>query len=200
MATNLVDKRKKILIKTAGIFRRKSFQKTTINDIASVMKINKAMIYYYFPSKESLLYEIVSNAADNLIEEARAIANTDSPPLEKVKALVKLHIKSVSRPSSLGGVAPFELRNLPYRLRKAYIAKRDIYEEIFQRLLRKVAEDQSVNWDPRMVGRVVLCVLNSVPMWFKGTGPLSSAQVADEIWSFISRSIENPNRVQQRRH
>lgn len=61
--------RQKILLTSAHLFWQKGFLGTSINDIAKAAKMNKAIVYYYFKNKASLLYEIMTRILVGLIDE-----------------------------------------------------------------------------------------------------------------------------------
>jgi len=180
----------KILLAAAKLFRKKSFLGTTIEDVASRLKINKAMIFYYFDSKTNLLYEIMSKAIDERIEKAELIVSKNTSPVGKIEALVKGHVKAVTDTTSLTGVSQFELKNLPPKLIQKYIAKRDTYELIYVDILREAADLGYIRKsDPAMTARFILGELNSLATWFKPTGPLSSEEVGEQVWEFIVSAI-----------
>jgi len=47
--------RQKILVSAVRLFATKGFTETTVRDIATVVGINSASIYYYFPTKDDIL-------------------------------------------------------------------------------------------------------------------------------------------------
>jgi AcrR family transcriptional regulator len=184
------NRRDQILLATAQLFREKTFLGTSIEDIASKVKINKATIYFYFKSKEQMLYEIMSKALERLTGEAQTIVNGDASPATKMEFLIKLHLIAGSDSGNLNGVSKFERRNLSPKLLKHYNAQRDIYEQIYRDLIKEgMTRNQFRDCDPRMMGRFILGLLNSTILWFKKSGPLSIEQMADEIWKMTSRSL-----------
>jgi AcrR family transcriptional regulator len=187
-------RRKEILLAAVYLFRKKGFLATTIDDIAFRVKINKATIYYYFRDKDQILFEIVSNSIDQLIEGAQHIVSSSASPLEKMKEILMLHLRSGTDPGNLGGVAQFERKNLPPKLLKIYDAQRDEYERIYRGLISQgIAMGQIKEGDPCMLGRFILGLKHSIVTWFKESGPLSIEQVGEEAWNFISQSIQkNP--------
>ena len=54
--------KKLILDKSAGLFYRKGYRSTSMRDIANVCHFEPANIYYYFSSKEQILYEVYKEA------------------------------------------------------------------------------------------------------------------------------------------
>ena len=54
---------KKEQIKDAGrkMFIAYGYNKTTLDDIASLLKLKKNSLYYYFPNKEALFFELIED-------------------------------------------------------------------------------------------------------------------------------------------
>jgi AcrR family transcriptional regulator len=189
--------RERILVAAAKLFRKKSYLNTTIDDIAHRLKINKAMVYYYFKDKSHVLYEVMCSAIDGYIERAREVVSSSDPIPDKMKALVKLHVNYETTPTSMAGISHFELKNLPRKLAKPYISKRDIYEQLFRNLIHAgISEgyfDRTL--DPEITARFILGLTNSITTWFRTDGPLSSEDIGEKVWEIIARAIQpNPDR------
>ena len=75
------------------IFTRNGFRKTTMEEIASVSKMGKSSIYYYFKSKEEIFRAVVEYEALMLKERLSRIIEKSSTPPEQLKAyiLFRLH-------------------------------------------------------------------------------------------------------------
>ncbi len=72
--------RRKIIITAGQIFSRYGFRKTTMDEIASALKMGKSSIYYYFSSKEEIFEAVVLYEANILRNElTKAIKSVDSP-------------------------------------------------------------------------------------------------------------------------
>jgi len=183
-------KRDKILRGAAQLFTEKSYLGTSVDELASKLKLNKASIYYYFKDKEHLLYEVGCRAIEDLIKKANAIATTDASPMEKMESLVKLHLETGADLSNFWGVPHRELRQLSSKLFKSYVVYRDKYEQIFRDLMREgIANGQIKDCEPCLKVRFILGLVNSVSIWYKRTGPLTIGQIGDEMWKFISHSL-----------
>jgi AcrR family transcriptional regulator len=63
----------KIIKSAMEIFSEKGFDGSRVDEIATRAKVNKAMLYYYFESKEKLLEEIVENYVKESIELKKQI-------------------------------------------------------------------------------------------------------------------------------
>ncbi len=66
------EEKKEIILDTAlALFARRGFYNTPISLIAKEAGISKGLIYNYFDSKESLLYEIISSGMNDLVSDLK---------------------------------------------------------------------------------------------------------------------------------
>lgn len=61
------EARERIINAAIQLFSQKGFDATRVNDIASSANVNKALIYYYFNSKEDILDFMVHSILDNAV-------------------------------------------------------------------------------------------------------------------------------------
>lgn len=61
------DARERIINAAIQLFSQKGYDATRVNDIASIANVNKALIYYYFKSKEDILDFMVHSLLDNAV-------------------------------------------------------------------------------------------------------------------------------------
>ena len=69
------------------------FAGTRMQEIADEAEINKAMLHYYFRSKDKLYHEIISQTLDTVIPNFAAALRTDGGFWEKVEKVVKTYIE-----------------------------------------------------------------------------------------------------------
>lgn len=62
----------------AGVFYRKGYHGTTMEEIAALAEVSKATVYLYFRSKEDLYFSIVEPALHSLGETLAEIAGNES--------------------------------------------------------------------------------------------------------------------------
>jgi AcrR family transcriptional regulator len=61
------EARERIINAAIRLFSQKGYDATRVNDIASAANVNKALIYYYFKSKEDILDFMVHSLLDNAV-------------------------------------------------------------------------------------------------------------------------------------
>ncbi|MDR6755841.1 AcrR family transcriptional regulator [Mycoplana sp. BE70] len=80
-------KRLAILQRSAELFARFGFPGTSINMIAEACGVSKALLYHYYPDKEALLFDILNDHLQELVEVmGQASASTEDPKL-RVRAI-----------------------------------------------------------------------------------------------------------------
>lgn len=80
-------KRLAILQRSAELFARFGFPGTSINMIAEACGVSKALLYHYYPDKEALLFDILNDHLQELVEVmGQASALTEDPKL-RVRAI-----------------------------------------------------------------------------------------------------------------
>jgi AcrR family transcriptional regulator len=85
------EKRTKIREAAAKLFAEKGFESTTTRDIAGAAGINNASLYYYFDSKEQLLYQILEEVIRTGLERITEIEQSHRPLKEKLALTLRIH-------------------------------------------------------------------------------------------------------------
>lgn len=65
--TSGTEARERIINASIQLFSQKGYDATRVNDIASAANVNKALIYYYFKSKEEILDFMINSLLDNAV-------------------------------------------------------------------------------------------------------------------------------------
>lgn len=74
MATKKSDEKRRVILDTAyRLFRHQGFDNTSMSQINAQVGGSKATIYSYFPSKEELFVECMTDIADRYMEEVFAL-------------------------------------------------------------------------------------------------------------------------------
>jgi AcrR family transcriptional regulator len=85
-------RREAILHAALRAFRDRGYHATTLEDIARRLDVRKTALYYYFPDKESILYECHRQSLtelERILAEARALAT----PGERLRHVIREHVR-----------------------------------------------------------------------------------------------------------
>jgi AcrR family transcriptional regulator len=87
------ERRKKEIYRIATqTLWQKGYDKTTIRDIAKATDMTTAGLYYYFKSKEELLFQILDSHMDDMLAGIEKIAATQVPPIELIKKYIQYQV------------------------------------------------------------------------------------------------------------
>lgn len=73
---------------------QKGYDKTSIRDIAKATDMTTAGLYYYFKSKEELLFQILKGHIDDMLAEIEKIPVDPIKPLDTIKAYIQLEVST----------------------------------------------------------------------------------------------------------
>src|SRR5882724_7743949 len=109
-------KRRMALETAARAFNERGFYKTSLDDIAAELNVTKAALYYYFRSKDEILYECHAAAIESItLTPLEGVHDRALTGLEKIERLVRRYVmmivQSFGRCLVLVGTQPLERHN-----------------------------------------------------------------------------------------
>jgi AcrR family transcriptional regulator len=132
------DKKQLILDQAAEIFARKGFESATMIEVAQACGTSKSHLYYYFPSKEDLLFAILSEHIAAQADGLATIANMPLPVEERFNRFVAAFIERGADSRNQHVMLMNDLKFLPEK-RHAHIRKLEIQlVEMMTRLLSEL--------------------------------------------------------------
>ncbi len=84
-----------ILIAAKEIFQQKGMAGARMQEIADKAKINKALLHYYYRSKQLLFEAVFKNAFSLLAPQLNKVLNDDSDLFEKIRGFTKNYVSFV---------------------------------------------------------------------------------------------------------
>src|SRR6478672_4934673 len=84
-ARDAARSRARLFAAAAGEFAARGFAGANVDHIADAARLNKAMIYYHFPSKAALYREIIRDMFDAVGRSVREVAASSLSPEDKVR-------------------------------------------------------------------------------------------------------------------
>ena len=137
-------KRELIIRAAAQAFGRKGFHATTLDEIAAELDVTKASIYYYFETKEELLYEVHLLSMQQVTERLERILERGGPPVELLQDAIREHLRLLD--------SDYEGRIL---LQQEYELAPNYREEVlrlrrdYERKFRSIVEEGAATCVPR---------------------------------------------------
>jgi len=157
-----------IIEAAARVFAERGFHGATTQDIADVLGIRQASLYYYFPSKEGALELVCLQGVGDYVEVAKAIAAGPGSAAEKLVRLVRAHLSPMEARSDFVRVFLNERQHLPTESRRR-IGKwsRDL-ERVFENVLKEGVRRGEFRFDldTRLAVLAILGMVNAVAHWY----------------------------------
>lgn len=93
----MIEEKKTLLKQITNSFLTKGFYKTTMDEIASDLRISKKTIYKYFSTRENLLNLIIHGIVFTIRREFKKILNEDKTSVEKMLDISRFFISMASK-------------------------------------------------------------------------------------------------------
>jgi TetR/AcrR family transcriptional regulator, cholesterol catabolism regulator len=151
----------------AHVFARRGYHGASTQDIADVLGIRQASLYYYFDSKEAALEAVcVSGVEDYALRAQKILAGGESAS-EKIRQVVSQHLAPLSERLDYTLVFLRERRFLPRPARSRIRAVERRYERIIQRIIERgiVSGELRADLDARLATLALLGLGNSAALW-----------------------------------
>ena len=120
-----------ILAAAREVFITKGFEGARMQEIADRAGINKALLHYYFRSKENLFDAVFSEVASHLFPAVRQLLESDLTIKEKITFFVKIYLKALQENPYIPAFVINTLNTNPERFLK-YIKKSGINPMLLQ--------------------------------------------------------------------
>src|SRR5580698_4860577 len=82
------DTRERILVVAERLFREIGYQKTTVGDIAKVLRMSPANVYRFFDSKKAIHEGVARTLMGGVEDAAQAIATSGGPAALRLRELL----------------------------------------------------------------------------------------------------------------
>jgi AcrR family transcriptional regulator len=158
--------------------------------IASALGMQPAALYYYYPSKEDLLFSIMDTAVDALTDRVLDAIDPQAPAAARLVQGVEAHITAVADHLDELSVFLHELKSLSPARQSDLIAKRDRYERIFRDILldgSRAGEIRDI--DSRLAGFLILAACNWLYTWYRPDGEHSSQAIANAFSEMLLHGL-----------
>ncbi|WP_245607215.1 TetR/AcrR family transcriptional regulator [Pseudonocardia spinosispora] len=164
--------RERLLDAAAQVLAEKGFAGTRLSDIAERANVQAPAIYYYYPSREDLIEEVMFVGAAAMrahLDEVLAGLPSDATPVERISAAVEAHLR---HELEISDYAKSIIRNgnqLPEQVSKRALAEITHYNDIWRTLVTELdtAGQLRSGLEPSVARMIVLGALNWAAEWWK---------------------------------
>lgn len=168
-----------IISATVVLMAENGYHGTSVRDIAEAAGVSPAALYHHFGSKHGLLFLVMDRGNDSLFaQSSAALYAAAHDPVERLRALVGVHVSLHLRAQREAFLGNTELRSLEPAARKVVVGKRDQQQRLFDQVVRDGVERGVFTTPfPDEATRALVTMSSAVAGWYRPRGPLS----ADEL-------------------
>jgi AcrR family transcriptional regulator len=176
---------------SAKVLCEMGYDRASIRDLARATGLTKAGLYYYFKSKEDLLFIILDGYMDKLLTGVEAISNREKDPEKRLQAFigfqVDLYCKDVHR-SKLIIHDENCLSGKRYQIVKD---KQRAYLKYWKKTLAQYASALGLEI-PELSAHVMLLtgMCNWIYQWYDPKGLLKPGDLAELIFTRFTKGLE----------
>ncbi|MBI3015224.1 MAG: TetR/AcrR family transcriptional regulator [Candidatus Tectomicrobia bacterium] len=192
-----------ILKHAAAIFAEKGYDRASVRDISRATGMSLAGLYYYFRSKEELLYLIQKHAFSTVVEALEKELQTLHDPVERLYFLIYNHLRYFLQNMDQLKVCALEVDTLNGYFYEKVAEVRKRYFEVAQGVVQSILLlHQPSERDARLATLQLFGSINWVYMWYNpkkdgGAREMSQSIVHLFLYGLIPAAGE-PSRAGQR--
>ena len=190
MTDGSIQRRDELLAVAEKLFSERGYEATSVRDIAEVLKIKAGSLYTHIETKEELLWEILSSAADRFFHAVEPIMKADLLTIEKLRRVIAAHVQVITDDASSAAVHMTEWRHLTEPRRSEFAARRDTYEKMFRHLVRNgIREGVLADVDEKFTTLLILSSMNWIYQWYRSDGPMTPEEISRKLTEMLLNGL-----------
>jgi TetR/AcrR family transcriptional regulator, cholesterol catabolism regulator len=156
-----------VLKTSAEVFAEKGFHSTSMRDISRATKMSLSGLYYYFKSKEELLFLIQDHCFTTIIDDCRMLLEGVDDPVRRLKLLIENHLNYFVNNMHEMKVLSHEANSIGRELFRKINTKKRQYVDLVMELLDEIARENRVETiDIRVATFSLFGMMNWIYNWY----------------------------------
>lgn len=173
------EKLESILRTAAEIFAEKGYHQASIRDIARATRVSLSGLYYYFQSKEELLFFVQDHAFGTLLDNLERLLEGVEDPHRRLRLLIENHLRFFVANMAEMKVLSHEADSLTGEFRTRVNAMKRQLTEIAMQILRDLSPAKDL--DLRVSTFALFGMMNWLYNWYRPGRDVPVDRLADEM-------------------
>lgn len=185
-------RREQILAVAASIIAIKGYPQTSLQDIATGVKLRKQSLYHYFTNKEDLFYQILEAAVSEGIERLREVNRLPLGPAAKLRQMIITHASLFSIDQDLMKVFAREKWDMLNQKRRVKIKDLEReYDSIVQDILYEGVREKvfRADIDVKITAFAIIGMLYHMAKWYSPSGRLPIEKIGDTWVTLVQEGV-----------
>jgi AcrR family transcriptional regulator len=190
----LLNEKKSAMIHRIGkaaamLFHEKGYLETSMDEISNASGLSKGGVYYYFPSKNDILYFILMNHMDLILENLEEDLKGIEGGFEKLQFVISRHIELFTKNIPESRVLLHEAYFHPGKYQKAIEEKEKKYFRIIEEILSNLLSQHVSKDQLTAITFSLLGMSNWIYSWYNPKGPIKPKELSDIITCIFLKGI-----------
>lgn len=189
--TRFDEKLARIMKQAAVVFAEKGYHQASIRDISAATEVSLSGLYYYFESKEELLFLIQRHAFETVLTRLDSELEGAASPEERLRAVVRNHLGFFVHNMPEMKVLSHEAEALTGAFRSEVSALKRRYSEIVTEILSDLSPAGRVP-DARVATFTLFGMMNWIYNWYRPDRDVGVERMSEELLHIFLRGYSSP--------
>lgn len=182
MSSRTEIRREQIFQIGAELFARQGYERTSLQEVADRLGLTKPALYYYFNSKQELLFAIISFVMEKVYGDLEAIVASDRTPEGKLEALIEAYVDFfTAHPNELTILVVHE-DSLEPELRAKFVTMQTEYRRSLRKIVEEILSERGESEvDPTSLTFAIIGAMNWIFRWYDPKGRIPPKRLASDF-------------------
>jgi AcrR family transcriptional regulator len=186
-----------ILAHATDVFCKKGYEGASMRDLSRESGMSLAGLYYYFESKERLLFLIQKHTFSTIVERLKARLQGVIDPEQKLRIFVLNHLEYfLANPASMK-VLSHEAEALKNAFASEVASIKREYYRICVGLLDELKRDQGLQFSTRIAVLGLFGMMNWIYTWHNRRVDADAEELAREMSEIFLRGVMDKTKVRR---
>jgi AcrR family transcriptional regulator len=196
-ATRFDRRLAEILTHATEVFCRKGYEGASMRDLSRESGMSLAGLYYYFESKERLLFLIQKHTFTTIVQRLKVRLEGVSDPEQQIRIFILNHLEYfLANPASMK-VLSHEADALKNGSASEVAAIKREYYRICVGLFEKLKSDRGLQFSTRIAVLGLFGMMNWIYTWHNPRTDADAEPLAREMSDIFLRGVMNNNRARK---
>jgi AcrR family transcriptional regulator len=196
-ATRFDRRLAQILTHATDVFCEKGYEGASMRDLSRASGMSLAGLYYYFESKERLLFLIQKHTFTTIVQRLKSRLEGVNDPEQQIRIFILNHLEYfLSNPASMK-VLTHEAEALKNGFASEVAAIKREYYRICVGLLDELKRDRALQFSTRIAVLSLFGMMNWIYTWHNSRVDADAEQLASEMSDIFLRGVMTGTRARK---
>jgi AcrR family transcriptional regulator len=196
-ATRFDQRLSEILTHATNVFCEKGYEGASMRDLSRASGMSLAGLYYYFESKERLLFLIQKHTFSTIVQRLKARLQGVNDPEQRIRSFILNHLEYFLANQAAMKVLSHEAEALKNGFASELAAIKREYYRICVGLLDELKSERELEFSTRIAVLSLFGMMNWIYTWHNSRVDADAQQIAGEMGDIFLRGVMTGSRARK---